>query len=86
MGTAKQNFDDMIEKGRGSTAFLVKKEQGESNCNSKLTDEQVIEIRRQHRAGATYRAIKSQFGIKSNGHVRNIITGKLWGHLIAKLI
>jgi hypothetical protein len=29
LGTAKQNFDDMIEKGRGSTAFLVKKEQGE---------------------------------------------------------
>lgn len=83
LGTAKQNFDDMIGKKRGSPEFLIKAEQGESNCNAKLTDQQVIEIRRLRHGGATYRTIKARFGIKSNGHVRNIITGKLWGHIPA---
>ena len=54
---------------------------GEKNANAKLSDEEILEIRRLRASGSSYRHLKARFGIKSNGHVRNIITGKLWGHL-----
>lgn len=80
-GTAKQNYDDMIQKGRGPDPFIIKDETGEKNANAKLSDEEILEIRRLRASGSSYRHLKARFGIKSNGHVRNIITGKLWGHL-----
>lgn len=79
LGTAKDNFDDMVTKGRGVVTFMQKDEKGAKNGNAKLSEQQVIAIRQARQDGATYRMIRERFGIKSNGHVRNIITGKLWG-------
>ena len=39
LGTHQDNMDDMVDKGRASSCL------GESNPNTKLTEEQVLEIR-----------------------------------------
>ena len=81
VGTIKENWQDMVDKGRSGIDFKFKDERGESNGHAKLSEDDVRSIRRMKTAGGTYQAIRQRFGIKSNGHVRNILTGKLWGHI-----
>ena len=83
LGTAKENWDDMIAKGRNEASFAITDQHGTCNAHAKLDESQVLNIRRLRAEGVSYRAIKARFGIKSNGHLRNIVTGKLWGHLKA---
>lgn len=68
LGTHKDNSLDCISKGRG---FL----QTDEHPLLKLSDEDIEEIRRLDRQGATTRAIAERFGI-SRSHVSNIVIGR----------
>jgi len=54
---------------------------GETNGNSKLTTEQVGEIRE---ASGSLRVIAARFGI-SRQQVHGIRTGRSWAHLLAEV-
>ena len=63
LGTKKDNTDDMIKKGRHVVLY------GEETWNCKLTDAQVVEIRRRYGRlgidGETSGALAKEFGISS---------------------
>ena len=66
-------MDDMVNKGR--SLF------GERNHNSKLTEEQIIEIRSMYHSGLfTYKAIGIKFGI-DGAHIGSIVRRKEWRHV-----
>jgi HNH endonuclease len=76
-GTTKDNADDMMSKGRGGYRTF----RGEDHGNSKLTSEQVLEIRRLVQEGnLRYREIAERFdiAISTVGHIK---TNRLWKHL-----
>lgn len=71
LGTQADNIRDMYAKGRRS-------QEGEENNSAKLTEEQVIEIRRLHATGqVTQRQLARQFGAAAPT-VNEIIKRKLW--------
>lgn len=85
LGTAADNSADMAAKGRGRGAIRP----GARNGSAKLTDEQVMEIRRlgeqarackPRRPGPSQREISERFGVHLST-VENILSGKLWRHL-----
>ena len=74
LGTQLDNVHDCLLKGRHVSP------KGEDNGNSKLTTEQVEEIRRMYKGrvyGMGYRSIARKFGV-SHTLIRYIIIGKLW--------
>jgi len=73
-GTHQDNMDDMNHKGRAKHAV------GEGN-HSKLSVEQVMEIKRMRGDGSTYTVIGERFNI-SSAHVSNIVKGKKWAYLL----
>lgn len=73
-GTQVDNVKDMVAKGRGGTA------RGESNALSKLTAEQVREIRRRKAAGESLRAIAENFGVTPSAAGR-AASGDTWAKL-----
>lgn len=77
LGTDKDNVHDCIKRGRfnaygkrkkGSdkTALLIKMSRGENNSGSKLTDEQVEEIRQLRKGGMTVEYIAEKFNVSSS--------------------
>ncbi|MDY6798534.1 MAG: HNH endonuclease signature motif containing protein [Pseudomonadota bacterium] len=72
LGTAKDNMQDCLRKGRYRNLF--ENQAGAMNANASPNYERrnsmVIKLRR---AGASYSKIRSLCGIKSNGHLRNIL-------------
>jgi len=71
IGTEADNSADMLAKGRHRTA------RGEAAAAAKLTEQQVIEIRRRAADGQSQRRISKDFGI-NNGHVSKIVRGLVW--------
>lgn len=72
LGTHEENMADMKAKGRG--------QRGERQHMAKLTDADVIAIRKAASAGEIYKAIGERFGI-SRANVSNIVLGNTWKHL-----
>lgn len=72
IGTQLDNMRDSVKKKRN--AF------GERNGHAKVTEAQVIEMRKLRSNGMTLRALAEQFGIHSTS-VLQIVTGKNWKHL-----
>ena len=72
LGTAKDNMQDCLRKGRYKGMFFD--QSGEKNAHAKPNyierNKKVLELRR---AGASYSEIRNKCGIKSNGHLRNIL-------------
>lgn len=68
LGTAKDNYDDMVSKGRGNRA------RGERSGNSKLTLQHVASIRA---SSKSLRGIAAEFGI-TYGHAGKIRRGEFW--------
>jgi hypothetical protein len=68
-GTHADNVADKVHRGRQPV--------GSRNGRSKLTEDQVEEIRRRVALGESYRAIGRQFGV-DHGSVRQIAIGKTW--------
>lgn len=74
LGTHLDNMRDAAEKGR----MRISDQRGAKNNNAKPNyDERNLLIKEARLAGKTYSQISAEFGIKSNGHLRNIL--KLFG-------
>lgn len=74
-GTNKDNMKDMVEKNRRTVKI------GEDNLSSKLTESQVIEIRRLKKEdNKTIKEIAAIFSI-SHQHINEIVYGRYWKHL-----
>jgi hypothetical protein len=76
VGTIADNAHDMKSKGRAHNAPV----RGESHYYSRLTEQQVIEIRDLAASGIKHTPIAAQFGI-SVSHVGHIVDGQIWRHV-----
>jgi len=83
LGTAKDNAEDMVAKGRSvvsSGAFTSEKTKGEKNGRSLLTQEDVDEIRARRDKGLKYgelKAMAEEFGI-AYVTIQKIVANKIW--------
>jgi HNH endonuclease len=76
LGTAKDNTQDMLSKGRQRYVSRP----GEANPYAKLTDEIVLDIRRRITTGETKAALAREYGV-SHVTISRIINRKTWKHL-----
>jgi len=72
-GTAKDNAQDAVEAGRFT--------RGTVNGNSKLTDGDIVAIRR-NVDKLTTRELAMRYGV-AVGTISNVRTGKIWRHVAA---
>jgi len=77
-GTHKENIWDMINKGRRPDGIQPK---GEKNAWSKLTESQVLEIRRLRATGVKVSELHKQYPIVSRRTLDHIIARKKWKHI-----
>ena len=84
LGTRAENNADRARKGRNGDAstsgFRTNAPRGEKNVKAKLTEAQVLEIRRVVANGTTQAEISRQYGI-SSGAVSFLVRGINWKHL-----
>ena len=87
LGTHKDNMADMRIKGRAATGERVANEQyrrhiprGEQRPWSKLTEEQVRAIRREHAAGASGYGLAKKYGVAAPT-ITAIVRRKKWAHV-----
>ena len=89
LGTQYDNCQDRMRKGRtfkpfgnlnGAKTKPWSRARGENNGSSKLTENQVIQIRRLFHQGVTRRFLQKEFGV-SYSLIRFILNRKLWRHL-----
>jgi hypothetical protein len=73
-GTAKDNVEDMIRKGRNEAI------RGERVHSARLTADQVLEIRREAARGVPRRELGLRFGV-SHGTISEIVTRRKWKHI-----
>lgn len=76
VGTVQDNNADMHEKGRQHGHA----QRGELNEHAKLTEQDVITIRRRYRSGETQMSIARDYGI-TQVCVSMAVLGKNWGHV-----
>lgn len=77
VGTRSDNMRDAVAKGRHAHVRLP----GEAHPNAKLTDAQVVEIRRRLAEGESQRALARAFGV-SKPAIGRIARGRGWAHLL----
>jgi hypothetical protein len=75
-GTAQQNHDDMIARGRNVTVS----QRGEANGRAMLSAAEIVEIRNLFAGGATPKELEDKFVVSSQ-YIGKIVTGKAWKHL-----
>jgi len=75
VGTALDNMQDMIKKGRGNKA------KGSAAGPSKLDETQVLEIKRQLADGVYQRVVAERFGVKAST-IGSINSGVSWSHVM----
>jgi Autographiviridae endonuclease len=80
LGTHKDNSQDALKKGRLENSKLIKA-RGEKNGSSKLTDEQVREIRKELENGVKGAKVARKYGVSSS-IVYVIRDRKTWKHVI----
>jgi hypothetical protein len=73
LGTTQDNAIDMAQKGRSTL--------GEKNPNSKLSDDDVREIRKRLEMGVTQTRVANDFSMSYNA-IRRIKLGQSWKHII----
>jgi hypothetical protein len=73
LGSQAENMADMVRRGRSA--------KGEGHSQAKLTEQQVIEIRRLRTLGYSQRVIGVMFGV-SRSAISDIASGKNWRHLL----
>lgn len=74
LGTQAENIADCIAKGR------FRSHRGENHNLARLTETQVLEIRRLRADGWPHKAIAERFAITTN-HVSMICRRRIWTHL-----
>lgn len=72
LGSQAENIADMVVKGRQA--------RGERNHRAKLTEVEVLEIRRRMSQGASGPELARQFGV-SHGVIYGIKNGRIWTHV-----
>jgi hypothetical protein len=72
VGTPKENSGDMVTKRRSAA--------GIKNGYSKLTDNEVLQIRQRKEAGESLGSLAASFQIDKT-HVSKIVKRQCWGHL-----
>ena len=72
IGTPKDNINDMVERNRQA--------KGINCCNTKLTEDDVREIRIFRGFGFEYDELGSMYGVNKTT-IGRIITGKTWSHI-----
>ncbi len=84
LGTHLDNNRDRDAKGhtyKGQTHHLaIMNKNGENNGRSKLTTNQVIEIRALREQGEKWLRLSKRFGV-SRRTIKNIVSRKLWKHI-----
>jgi hypothetical protein len=75
-GNAQDNMDDIMARGRA----VRYDRSGSSNPRARLTEAEVLEIRRRYNQGDTRSALAAAFGI-SRGALDHITSGRHWKHL-----
>lgn len=73
--TMEENQAD--RKLHGTCNGIILKTAGEKNINAKLTDEDVVSIRRRHMSGETQSALAREYGV-SQSQVHRIVSGQSW--------
>lgn len=76
LGTSLDNVRDMVAKGRGYRP----EPKGAEHGRAKLTDADVLEIRRRRKAGESRISVAAAFGIHKNT-VSGLTNGRAWRHL-----
>lgn len=92
VGTALENTKDMLQKGRGTKPPTFSGGDhplrrrpglachGQAHPKAKLTEQQVLQIRKEHAAGISYSELAGRYEVdKSN--IAAIVTRKTWRHL-----
>lgn len=74
LGTHTDNMRDCIKKGRGNKA------RGERVTNSKLTESQVLHMRKLDSCGHASSQLSRKFGVAYNT-VRHVVTRGTWKHI-----
>lgn len=72
VGTHQDNMDDMVRRGRSK--------KGETSPVSKLTNEQVLDIRRRHALGARQTSLAYLFKVHTET-IHSIVHRKTWKHI-----
>lgn len=80
VGTAKDNTQDMIKKGRKADTSVLPKAKGIGHGNAKLTDEQVHQIREEYPFVKSHRKLAKKFGVTKTV-ITNILGGIGWKHV-----
>ena len=80
IGTAKDNSDDMISKGRKAVIRGADALRGHRNAQAKLTALEVLRIRRGASEGRAQSHLAREFGV-SEATIHSIITRKSWRHI-----
>ena len=76
LGTAKENAADRAERKRFKTLYV----KGDAHPNSKLKDDDIIDILNRANNGETYVSISKIYGV-GLGTISNILNGKIWSHI-----
>ena len=76
-GTAKENAADQERHG---TAVWLRR--GSAHPAAKLTESDVLAIRREARGGTSHAALAARFGVSAS-HVGDIVAERAWQHLRA---
>lgn len=71
-GTQKENIADAVQKRRHP--------HGESHGRHRLTEDDVREMRKLRKSGATYKRIAEVFNVHIR-HAYDVVSGKLWKHV-----
>ena len=75
IGTRKNNMEDKVKKGRQS------KLKGVENGQSKLTEEEVLEIRRLYAQGGIYKTELAKIYGVTPSLIGDIVRRKIWRHV-----
>jgi len=78
LGTNRENLQDMIEKGRNNNQKLSVL--GEDNSQAKLTEKDIISIRKERKTGLTMKSLAQKYNV-SDSNIHRIIHRQLWSHI-----
>lgn len=82
LGDVRDNVRDMIEKGRGATSEMLSfRQRGEKHSRLKLSEAEVLEIRRRYLEGETQTGLAAAFNV-SQACIWMIIRKKRWSFLV----
>jgi hypothetical protein len=74
-GTQRDNAEDREQKQRGNHP------QGERSGHARLSEQDVVEIRKRYQTGEHAQAIADAYGLASLSYVYMIVKGQKWKHL-----